>query len=110
MRPTDKGLSTNPIDLADVPTISVMLNRGPGEVSTRVKLLDAVIGQDAPGFAELDQRLMSIRSHPANLKMPGEINAQGDVPHADVVRCLDSFMKAGINEVEFVGAPAPGRE
>ena len=108
--PKDKGLIHDVVPFDDVPKITVMLKRQKGEKSTRVKLLDAEIGQDAPAFVVLDRRLQGIRSHPDNQDMPGEINAMPEVPHSDVVRCIDAFMKAGINNIEFVGTAPPGRE
>ncbi len=107
--PKDKGITPNVVPFEDGPKITVMLKRERGEKGTRVKLLDAEIGQDARGFQVLDERLQSIRSDPDNQDFPGEINAMEEVPHADVVRCIDAFMKAGISNIEFVGTPPPGR-
>ncbi len=108
--PKKKGLIHDPVKIDDDLKISVMLKRQKGELGTRVKLLDAEIGQDAPAFEVLDERLRTIRSDPRNQDMPGEINAMPEVPHADVVRCIDAFMKAGINNIEFVGTAPPGRD
>ena len=45
----------------------------------------------------------------AAVALPGEINAWAEVPHGDVIRAITSFMKAGVEEITFVGAPPPGR-
>jgi biopolymer transport protein ExbD len=107
--PTDKGLRPTVQIIPHQEKITVLLKRERDEQSTRVKLLDAEIGRDARAFELLDQRLKAIRSFPENGKMPGEINAGPEVPHSDVVRCLDAFMKAGIHDLEFVGTAPPGR-
>ena len=108
--PKDRGMAHIIVKDLDDATISVMLKRQQGETNTRVKLLDAEIGRDAAGFQVLDERLRGIRSSLGNEDIPGEINATAEVPHADVVRCVDSFMKAGINNIRFVGTKQPGQE
>jgi biopolymer transport protein ExbD len=108
--PKDRGIEKSVIPDLDEATITVMLKRQLGETNTRVKLLDAEIGRDAAAFQVLDERLRGIRQSPGNEDLPGEINAAPEVPHADVVRCVDSFMKAGINNIRFVGTKQPGQE
>jgi biopolymer transport protein ExbD len=108
--PKEKGISHTRIVVPDEPKITVTLKRERGDAETRVKLLDAEIGLGAEAFQTLDQRLTAIRKSPGNEKWPGELDAAAEVPHADVVRTIDAFMKAGINNIEFIGAPNPGRE
>ena len=105
--PKDRGLAKTKIKLEEKPKITVELKRKRGEEHTRVKLLDSEIGMDEKGFQELDRRVKAIKS--TNDELPGEINAWAEVPHADVVRCIDSFMRAEITDITFVGAPPPGR-
>ncbi|MHC4470297.1 MAG: ExbD/TolR family protein [Planctomycetota bacterium] len=89
-------------------TIDVRLGRKKGETMTRVSLLGQTLGVDDRGFAELDRKLASI--HADSPDLPGKIDAKEEVPHGDVVRCIDSFMKAGVLEIEFVGTPRKGSE
>ena len=46
-----------------------------------------------------------------NPKLKGEIETPppkgAAVPHGDVMRILDSFLEAGVTDVNFGGAPAP---
>ena len=108
--PTDRGqaITVKPFD-PEV-KISVRLAREPGEAATGVKLLDEALGTGETAFTELDRRVAGIAADPRNQDWPGEIDAAAEVPHHDVVRCLDAFLKAGIGNVRFVGAPEPGRE
>lgn len=108
--PTDKGRAINRVIIPPETKITVLLKRDAGDRATRVQLLDSPIGMDAPAFALLDKELTAIHASPANKDMPGELEAGPEVPHADVVRCLDAFLKAGITEVEFVGTAPPGRD
>jgi biopolymer transport protein ExbD len=105
--PKDRGLAKTKIKLEEKPKITVELKRKRGEKHTRVKLLDSEIGMDDAGFRLLDQRITSI--HSSNAELPGEINAWAEVPHEDVVRAIDSFLRAGVEEITFYGAPPPGR-
>ncbi len=105
--PKDRGLAKTKIKLEEKPKITVELKRHEEDQNTRVKLLDAEIGIDADGFANLDSRIRQIAA--GNPDLPGEINAWAWVPHRDVIRCIDSFLKAGVTDITFVGAPPPGR-
>jgi biopolymer transport protein ExbD len=105
--PKDRGLAKTKIKLEEKPKIVVELKRHEEDEHTRVKLLDAEIGVDEEGFALLDQRIKAIRAE--NSEIPGEINAWAWVPHEDVIRTIDAFMKADITDITFVGAPPPGR-
>ena len=82
--------------------IKVLLKRAPGETFTRVKLLDRELGAGEPAFAELDRQLAAIHASAPELK--GEIDALEEVPHGHVMRSIDAFMKAGVEDIEFRGA------
>lgn len=97
-----------PILPVDGPTIRVELQRSRGEWSTRVRLLDTYLGSGEKAFRRLDARIAAILAHQEEL--PGLLDAAGDVPHQDVIRCVDSFRKAGVKFLEFTGAPPPGRD
>ena len=105
--PKDRGLAKTKIKLEEVPKITVELKRTKDEKITRVKLLDQEIGSGETGFGLLDQRIKAIAA--SNDELPGEINAWAWVPHADVIRAIDSFMKAKVTDLTFVGAPPPGK-
>ncbi|MHC4470808.1 MAG: ExbD/TolR family protein [Planctomycetota bacterium] len=104
--PKDRGLAKTKIKLEEKPKITVELKRKKGEKGTRVKLLDSMIGIDDKGFQELDRRIKQISA--ADKTLPGEINAWAEVPHGDVVRAIDAFMKNEVFDITFVGAPPPG--
>jgi biopolymer transport protein ExbD len=105
--PKDRGLAKTKIKLEEKPKITVELKRKKTEKITRVKLLDQEIGSGDSGFNILDQRIKQIAG--SNKELPGEINAWAWVPHADVIRAIDSFMKAQVTDLTFVGAPPPGK-
>ena len=105
--PKDRGLAKTKIKLEEKPKITVELKRKKTENITRVKLLDQEIGSGTTGFDILDQRIKQIAK--SNDELPGEINAWAWVPHMDVIRAIDSFMKASVTDLTFVGAPPPGR-
>ena len=105
--PKDWGLAKTKIKLEEKPKITVELKRKKTEKITRVKLLDQEIGSGNSGFTILDQRIKQIAK--SNEELPGEINAWAWVPHADVVRVIDAFMKANVTDLTFVGAPPPGK-
>jgi biopolymer transport protein ExbD len=105
--PKDRGLAKTKIKLEEKPKITVELKRKKTEKVTRVKLLDQEIGSGDTGFTILDQRIKQIAG--SNKELPGEINAWAWVPHRDVIRAIDSFMKAQVTDLTFVGAPPPGK-
>ena len=107
--PKDRGLAKTKIKLEEKAKITVELKRTKQEKVTRVKLLDSVIGVDGKGFDLLDKRIREIHASPGNEELPGEIHAWAWVPHQHVVRTIDAFMKAGISDITFIGAPPPGR-
>ncbi|MEN8150117.1 MAG: hypothetical protein ABFS86_09850 [Planctomycetota bacterium] len=87
------------------PPLEVELRRRQGEPETRVALLGTDLGTGREAFQRLDARLILIAR---KLEQPtGRIDAGAWVPHRDVVRCLDSFLLAGADEVAFVGRPPP---
>jgi biopolymer transport protein ExbD len=103
--PKDKGLIHSDVRPPPLPKITVDLLRKPGESLTRVRFLGSVIGSGDSAFAELKRRIAAI--HQEDPDIPGRIDAQAEVPHGHVVRCIDSFATAGVGEVEFVGAKMP---
>jgi biopolymer transport protein ExbD len=105
--PKDRGLAKTKIKLEEKPKITVELKRKKTEKITRVKLLDSEIGSGDSGFVTLDSRIKQIAGN--NEDLPGEINAWAWVPHQDVIRAIDSFMKANVTDLTFVGAPPPGK-
>jgi len=105
--PKDRGLAKTKIKLEEKPKITVELKRTENEKVTRVKLLDQEIGSGQQGFTILDQRIKQIAGN--NEELPGEINGWPWVPHRDVIRAIDAFMKANVTDLTFVGAPPPGK-
>ncbi len=104
--PKDRGLAKTMIKLEEKPKIAVELKRKKDEKHTRVKCNDEELGRDEQGFARLDELVKRI--HAGDKDLPGEINAWAEVPHRDVIRAIDSFMRAGIKDITFYGAPPPG--
>ena len=105
--PKDRGLAKTKIKLEEKPKIVVELKRRKREKITRVKLLDQEIGSGGPGFVILDQRIKQIAL--SNKELPGELNAWPWVPHRDVIRAIDAFMKAQVTDLTFIGAPPQGK-
>jgi biopolymer transport protein ExbD len=102
--PKDVGLNAAPAKTNEVETkVSVRLRRKPGESSTSVVVLDSRIGSaSADGvWVLLQSRLKEFMSKDEKVK--GEIDADPDVPHGEVVKTLDSFMAAGLTNVVFRG-------
>jgi biopolymer transport protein ExbD len=87
------------------PKLTVVLRPEAGSGETRVRLLDTQLGIGDVGFRLLDRRLGEI--HASDPKIPGEIDAAGEVPHQDVIRTVDSFKRAGVTEIVFRGAKMP---
>lgn len=105
--PKDRGLAKTKIKLEEKPKITVTLKRTATESQTRVVLLDRPLGVDDQGFSALDQQIAQISAN--DKEIPGEINAWADVPHQDVIRTIDAFVKAGVKDITFIGAPDKGR-
>jgi biopolymer transport protein ExbD len=102
--PKDVGLSAAPAkSTEDVAKVSVRLRRKAGEATTRVIVLDSAIGTtDKEGvWGALQSKLREFMSKDAKVK--GEIDAEADVPHGEVVRTLDTFVAAGLTDVVFKG-------
>jgi biopolymer transport protein ExbD len=106
--PTDKGQAHTRKLIPPETKISVALFREEGTERTKVKLHDQMLGYDDRGFAALDLRVRQIHVDAPDMK--GEIDATAEVPHGDVIRCLDAFQSAGVTNVEFRGTPPPGRD
>lgn len=106
--PKEKGIIRWNIKIPPRPKITVELLRKSGETETRIRLLDTLLGSGAEAFRTLDARIAAI--HARNDELPGFLDAGNDVPHGDVIRCIDSFRNAGIEELEFKGTEPPGRD
>ncbi|MCU0726456.1 MAG: biopolymer transporter ExbD [Planctomycetes bacterium] len=106
--PKDRGTRNTLERFPEREKIVVDLRRGEGEDRTRIRLLGQDLGAGEEGFARLDTAIRGIRSSPDSEEFPGFIAAQSEVPHGDVIRCLDSFVAAGVATVEFEGARLPG--
>jgi hypothetical protein len=101
--PEDLGRRCTPAVIDPRITVSLRPEAGTGE--TRIRLLDSVVGAGERGFARLDDGIARIHRDLPEAK--GEIDAGGEVPHGAVVRTLDAFLKAGVFDVTFIGAPPP---
>ena len=93
-----------------LPRVQVLLRRAVGETGTRVLLEDTRLGtaaddRDAPAWKTLEARLRAFREKDARLI--GEIDAGPEVPHGDVVHCLDAFHGAEVADVRFRGTAGP---
>jgi biopolymer transport protein ExbD len=106
--PKDRGLAKTRIKIDEKPKITVTLKRTKNESQTRVVLMDTPIGNDAQGFKNLDSQIASIASN--DKEIPGEINAWPYVPHQDVIRTIDAFMKAHVTDITFVGTAEKGKQ
>ena len=104
--PKDRGISSWSVFVRPKAKIEVLLARREGETITRIKLLDTLLGSGENGFRVLDDRIAAI--HAKNDELPGFIHATAEVPHQDVIRCIDAFQKAGVDTLEFRGAPPHG--
>lgn len=98
------GMAPRPAEPDTRPRAEVRLRAaGPG-APTRLLLLGIPLGP--PGSEEawtaLASRIREIRSRDPGLV--GEIDADPDVSHGEVVRALDAFLGASVTEVRFRGA------
>ena len=101
--PKDVGLSAAPASAEVKVKVALKLRRKAGEDTTSVILLESRLGTAAaPGIWDsVAARLREFKAKDA--KVEGEIDADADVPHGDVVRALDSFMAADLTTVTFRG-------
>jgi biopolymer transport protein ExbD len=106
--PKDRGLAKTKIKLEEKPKITVTLKRTAQESQTRVVLMDRPLGVDETGFMALDQQIEAISRN--DKEIPGEINAWPEVPHQDVIRTIDAFMKNKVLDITFVGTAPPGKQ
>jgi biopolymer transport protein ExbD len=104
--PKDRGQAPTDIRLTDPPKITVALRPSSDRGESRLKLLDSPLGSGEGAFLALDDGIAAI--HARSPELGGEINADGEVPHADVVRTVDAFLKAGVTDIQFQGARMPG--
>jgi biopolymer transport protein ExbD len=117
--PKDRGLAATITKLEETPKIVAVLKRrsqgGTLEPSTRVKVQNQDIGTSereetwtvltTKAKAILDRHVAN-SGDPADVK--GEVDASSLVPTGDVVRAVDAFIAAGLQDVTFVGTPPPG--
>jgi len=102
--PKDVGLSAAPAKSTEVETkVSVKLRRKPGESTTSIIVLDSRIGSSSQEgvWGSLQSRLKDFLAKDPKVK--GEIDADPDVPHGEVVHTLDTFMASGLTNVVFRG-------
>ena len=81
------------------------ITRFRGDPESSVTLSGLPLGFGREGFRRLDERLVRILGEEPEAR--GRIDASTWVPHGDVIRCLDSFLLAGADRVDFAGAPPP---
>ena len=102
--PKDVGLSNSPAASADVEVkVNVKLKRKKGDTTTAILVLDNRLGtSDKPGvWNALQSRLKDFTGKDQKIK--GEIEADPDTPHDDVMHALDSFAAVQLTDVVFRG-------
>ena len=117
--PKDRGLAATITKLEEKPKIVAVLKRKSTgavlEKSTRVRVQNQTIGTSdkSETWTVLTQKAKAILDRhvandgdPADVK--GEVDASALVPTGDVVRAVDAFIAAGLQDVTFIGAPPPG--
>lgn len=129
--PTDRGIQATADQPQEIPAIKVLLFRindeDPARAYTKIKIAgtevnlpvtrwssdkaenNAIEDERDRKFGGIQAKMMELLKASPDLK--GEIEAPlpkgAAVPHGDVIRILDSFLGAGIKEVNFAGAPSP---
>ena len=117
--PKDRGLAATLSTPEEKPKVTAVLKRrsqgGTLEASTRIKVQNQLLGRsvDPQVWDMLSQKAQeTLDRHRANggavEDVKGEVDASELVPTGDVVRAVDAFIKAGIQDVTFIGAPPPG--
>ena len=105
MLPTHEGIDPCIRDPRVETRVQVRLRRPPGEERTRVLLLDNGMGwAGSPGVWDSVQAALAgfARRDPS---VKGEIDADPEVPHEEVMRALDTFIAADLTSVSFRGTP-----
>ncbi len=116
--PKDRGLSPEIATLEEKPKITAVLKRkvegGGLENSTRIRVQNATLGTgDKQETWDLltQQAKALLDRHKANggaaEDVKGEVDASALVPTGDVVRAVDAFLAAGLQDVTFIGTPPP---
>ncbi len=104
--PKDVGLSAaNPTSEVETKLV-VRLKWDKNAKDTQVIVLDNRLGSTATGetiWKTLAARISDLHQKDPNIK--GEIDAQPDVPHGHVMKALDSFLAAKMQNVVFKGTP-----
>jgi biopolymer transport protein ExbD len=129
--PKDRGIQATPTLVDEIPSIKVSLFRlnqeDEAKAQTKIKINNqewmvpvsvwtgakdhdtALNAARDRTFASLQARIKELFTQ--NPKLKGEIEApppKGQaVPHGDIMSVLDSFIAAGLKEVNFGGAAAP---
>ena len=85
--------------------VDIEVRKQRDEARSSVRLLGVCLGEGEAAFRRLERRLAGIVATGGG--WTGRIDASGEVPHRDVVRCLDAVQSAGIDFVTFTGRPPP---
>lgn len=102
--PMDRGLEPSLfLEGPETPKVIVELQRRRAEQTTRVQLLDQVLGAGAAGYADLE--LKAGRLHEMEPKLPVLLHAWVWVPAGEVVMTLDLLRRVGYEEILFPDAP-----
>ncbi len=117
--PKDKGLAQTIQEPDEKPKLEAVLKRKKGENGTRVKVANQTLGKTTTDPATMNRvwdnltlkAKETLDRHLANGGAPedvsGVVNASSLVPTGVVIRAVDAFMAAGINNVTFEGTPPP---
>ena len=102
--PKDVGMAQTPSTSSEAEVkVVVKLARKPGQEVTSVRLLENPVGTTATTavWKTLQGRLGEFVGKDEKIK--GEIDADADVPHGEVMAALDSFMAVHLTNVVFKG-------
>ena len=101
--PKDVGLNTAPASVEPKTKVTLMLRKRPEDPVTRVILLGTALGTTSNDsiWNGLTSRIKEFKGQDA--KIEGEIDADNDVSHGEVIRALDAFMAADLQNVVFRG-------
>ena len=108
--PTDIGIDPRHAPMPVETVLHVRLSRPGADAVTRVAMQGERLGSVGEGdalWSRLEAAIAGVRGKAPDLV--GEIVADPEVEHGDVVRALDSFKGAGVGQVRFHGTSAPFR-
>ncbi len=116
--PKDRGLAKTITQIEEKPKLVAVLKRQKGQKTTRVKVANVTIGDTAKANRDSTWQKLTAMARKVldnHVKVggspedvTGEVDAAEHVPTGDVVRAVDAFIAAGIDNVTFVGTPPPG--